>query len=115
MLTDSTGQFDSPTYAATAEFAAMNLAPPAPHRARAKSRPRPPVAAEVEKYEPWQRRRLAVKPGLKCLWQVSGRSEIEFEDWVRMDLWYVRNQSLTTDIRLLARTPASVVSGRGAY
>ena len=56
--------------------------------------PRPPVAKEVEKYEPWQRRRLAVKPGLTCLWQVSGRSEVGFEDWVRMDLWYVKNQSL---------------------
>jgi lipopolysaccharide/colanic/teichoic acid biosynthesis glycosyltransferase len=77
--------------------------------------PRPPIPAEVEKYKPWQRRRLAVKPGLTCLWQVSGRSEIEFEDWVRMDLWYLKNQKLTTDAQLLARTPASVVSGKGAY
>lgn len=77
--------------------------------------PRPPVAREVEKYEPWQRRRLAVKPGLTCLWQVSGRSEVAFEDWVRMDLWYLKNQNLTTDAKLLARTPVSVVSGRGAY
>jgi len=77
--------------------------------------PRPPVAKEVEKYEPWQRRRLAVKPGLTCLWQVSGRSEVAFEDWVRMDLWYLKNQNLATDARLLAKTPGSVVSGRGAY
>lgn len=77
--------------------------------------PRPPVAKEVVQYEPWQRRRLAVQPGLTCLWQISGRSEIGFEQWVRMDLWYVRNQSFWTDLKLLARTPASVVSGRGAY
>ena len=77
--------------------------------------PRPPVPKEVEKYEPWQRRRLAVKPGLTCLWQVSGRSEVGFEDWVRMDLWYVKNQNLKTDAKLLAKTPTSVVSGRGAY
>ncbi len=77
--------------------------------------PRPPVAREVVRYEPWQRRRLAVQPGLTCLWQISGRSEIGFEQWVRMDLWYVRNQSFWTDLKLLARTPASVVSGRGAY
>ncbi len=77
--------------------------------------PRPPVAREVEQYEPWQRRRLAVKPGLTCLWQVSGRSEVAFEDWVRMDLWYLKNQNLTTDAKLLAKTPTSVVTGRGAY
>ncbi len=77
--------------------------------------PRPPLAKEVEQYEPWQRRRLAVKPGLTCLWQVSGRSEVAFEDWVRMDLWYLKNQNLATDAKLLARTPGSVVSGRGAY
>jgi lipopolysaccharide/colanic/teichoic acid biosynthesis glycosyltransferase len=77
--------------------------------------PRPPLAKEVEKYEPWQRRRLAVKPGLTCLWQVSGRSEVAFEDWVRMDLWYLKHQNLATDAKLLAKTPASVVSGRGAF
>jgi len=77
--------------------------------------PRPPIGAEVARYEPWQRRRLAVKPGLTCLWQVSGRSEISFEDWVRMDLWYVRNQGLGTDLKLLLRTPGSVIACRGAY
>ncbi len=77
--------------------------------------PRPPVAKEVVQYEPWQRRRLSVQPGLTCLWQISGRSEIGFKEWVRMDLWYVRNQGFWTDLKLLARTPASVVSGRGAY
>jgi lipopolysaccharide/colanic/teichoic acid biosynthesis glycosyltransferase len=77
--------------------------------------PRPPLAQEVARYEPWQRRRLSVKPGLTCLWQVSGRSEIGFDEWVRMDLWYVENQRLWTDLTLLARTPASVIGRRGAY
>lgn len=77
--------------------------------------PRPPVPSEVAKYQPWQLRRLAVKPGLTCLWQVSGRCEIGFEDWVRMDIWYLRNQSLATDLKLLAKTPQSVLSRRGAY
>jgi len=77
--------------------------------------PRPPVPGEVAEYETWQWRRLAVKPGLTCLWQISGRSEIAFDEWVRMDLWYLRNQSLWTDLMLLLRTPAAVLSGRGAY
>jgi lipopolysaccharide/colanic/teichoic acid biosynthesis glycosyltransferase len=77
--------------------------------------PRPPVAKEVAQYKAWQRKRLAVKPGLTCLWQISGRSEIKFEQWVRMDLWYLQNQSLSTDLKLFVRTPASVISRRGAY
>jgi lipopolysaccharide/colanic/teichoic acid biosynthesis glycosyltransferase len=77
--------------------------------------PRPPVPKEVAKYEFWQRERLSVKPGLTCLWQVSGRSEIGFADWVRMDIWYVRNQTLLTDVRLMLATPKSVLSRRGAY
>jgi lipopolysaccharide/colanic/teichoic acid biosynthesis glycosyltransferase len=77
--------------------------------------PRPPLAKEVAQYQPWQRRRLAVRPGLTCLWQVSGRSEIGFEDWVRMDIWYLKHQNLWTDIKLLLRTPWTVLTGRGAY
>jgi len=77
--------------------------------------PRPPIASEVEQYESWQRRRLATKPGLTCLWQVSGRSEIGFEDWVRMDIWYINNQSIKADLSLLLRTPWAVLTGRGAY
>lgn len=77
--------------------------------------PRPPVPKEVAKYAAWQRRRLSVKPGLTCLWQVSGRSEIGFQDWVRMDIWYVKNQNLWTDLKLLLLTPWSVLSRRGAY
>lgn len=77
--------------------------------------PRPPIGREVARYEPWQRRRLSVKPGLTCLWQVSGRNEIQFEDWIRMDLWYVLHQTIWTDLVLLLRTPLSVITCRGAY
>ena len=77
--------------------------------------PRPPIPKEVARYQPWQRARLRLKPGLTCLWQVSGRSEIGFEDWVRMDIWYSEHQNLGTDIKLLAKTPVSVLSRRGAY
>lgn len=77
--------------------------------------PRPPVEPEVRNYDNWQLRRLSVKPGLTCLWQVSGRCEIGFTQWVRMDLWYIDRQSLLLDLVLLAKTPASVLSGRGAY
>ncbi len=77
--------------------------------------PRPPIGDEVAKYEPWQRRRLSVKPGLTCLWQVSGRSDIDFERWVEMDIWYVENQNFLNDLKLFLLTPWSVLSRRGAY
>jgi lipopolysaccharide/colanic/teichoic acid biosynthesis glycosyltransferase len=77
--------------------------------------PRPPVPKEVAKYKPWQKLRLSVKPGLTCKWQISGRSDVGFEDWVRMDLWYVKHQDLKTDLELLVRTPLKVISCEGAY
>ena len=77
--------------------------------------PRPLPLEEIARLEPWQRQRLAVMPGLTCLWQISGRSEIGFDDWVRLDLWYVRHQGLWTDLKLLLCTPASVLGCRGAY
>ena len=77
--------------------------------------PRPLPVRETAGFQSWQRRRLAVKPGLTCLWQVSGRSEIGFEDWMRLDLGYLRKQNLRTDLELLLRTPACVLLGRGAY
>lgn len=77
--------------------------------------PRPPVPKEVAKYKAWQKRRLSVKPGLTCKWQISGRSDVGFEDWVRMDLWYVQHQDLRTDLELLVRTPLKVISCEGAY
>lgn len=77
--------------------------------------PRPPLPEEVATYEPWQRERLAVKPGLTCTWQVSGRSDIAFEQWVQMDIEYVRRRSFWLDLKLLLATIPAVISGRGAY
>lgn len=77
--------------------------------------PRPAGPHEWMKYEPWQRRKLSIKPGITCLWQVSGRNEINaFEDWVKMDLEYIDNWSLWLDIKILFRTIPAVFSGRGA-
>jgi exopolysaccharide biosynthesis polyprenyl glycosylphosphotransferase len=77
--------------------------------------PRPPVPEEVRLYEPWQMRRLAVKPGITCLWQVSGRSFIGFDEWMRLDIQYVRNRSFLLDLQILLRTIPAVLSGTGAY
>ncbi len=77
--------------------------------------PRPPVPEEVRLYRPWHMGRLAVKPGLTCLWQVSGRSYIGFEEWMRLDIEYIRNRSFLLDLRILAKTIPAVLSGRGAY
>lgn len=76
--------------------------------------PRPPLSGEVDQYEAFERRRLAMKPGLTCLWQVSGRTELSFRQWVELDLQYVDNWSLKLDIRILAATVPAVLSGRGA-
>ena len=75
--------------------------------------PRPPIPFEVEKYEPWQRRRLSMKPGLTCIWQVSGRNKIGFETWMEMDLEYIDNWSLWLDIKLLLLTIPAVLLLRG--
>jgi len=77
--------------------------------------PRPPTLKEFSEYEPWQRERLAVTGGLTCIWQVSGRSDLSFEQWVRMDLDYIRRRSLWLDLSILRRTFWAVLSGRGAY
>ena len=76
--------------------------------------PRPPLPDEVRKYVRWQRRRLSMKPGLTCLWQVSGRNRIDFDDWMRMDLSYIDNWSLKLDFEILLRTLPAVISARGA-
>lgn len=75
--------------------------------------PRPPLPNEVVKYEPWQRRKLSIKPGLTCIWQVSGRNAIGFEEWMRMDLDYIDNWSLWLDAKILARTIPTVLKGTG--
>jgi len=59
--------------------------------------PRPPLPREVAKYEPWQRRRLSMRPGITCLWQISGRSNIGFDEWMKLDLQYIDSWSLWLD------------------
>jgi exopolysaccharide biosynthesis polyprenyl glycosylphosphotransferase len=76
--------------------------------------PRPPIPEEVAQYEICERRRLSMRPGLTCLWQVNGRSQIAFQDWVRMDLEYIDRWSLGSDLRILARTVPAVLRGTGA-
>ena len=76
--------------------------------------PRPPVPREVAKYSLADRRRLAIKPGITCFWQISGRSEIDFSGQVQLDVNYIESQCLWTDSRILARTVPAVLSGKGA-
>jgi lipopolysaccharide/colanic/teichoic acid biosynthesis glycosyltransferase len=76
--------------------------------------PRPPVPSEVAKYEAWQRRRLSVRPGLTCVWQVSGRNETSFEEWMYLDMQYIDHWSLAHDFELILKTVPVVLSGRGA-
>ena len=76
--------------------------------------PRPPLPEEVSRYEPWQRRRLSMKPGLTCLWQVSGRSELDFDRWMALDLKYIDTWSPLLDFKILLKTVPAVLSGKGA-
>jgi len=76
--------------------------------------PRPPIPEEVAKYQRWQRRRLAMKPGLTCLWQISGRNEIDFDRWMELDLEYIDSWSPSLDLKILLKTIPVVLSGRGA-
>ncbi|PYM53774.1 MAG: glycosyl transferase [Candidatus Rokuibacteriota bacterium] len=76
--------------------------------------PRPPVPSEVARYDPAQRRRLAATPGITCLWQVSGRNDIDFHGQVRLDVQYIERQTLTMDISILLRTVPAALSGKGA-
>jgi len=77
--------------------------------------PRPCVPQEVEQYQPWQRRRLSMRPGITCLWQIRGRNNVKFEDWMKLDLEYLDNWSLFLDIKILVKTIPVVVLGIGAY
>lgn len=77
--------------------------------------PRPPLAAEVEKYQDWELGRLRAVPGITGLWQVSGRTEVSFQDMMRLDLHYVRNWSLALDVQILLRTIPAVLTSKGAY
>jgi exopolysaccharide biosynthesis polyprenyl glycosylphosphotransferase len=77
--------------------------------------PRPPLAHEVARYADWQLDRLEVRPGITGLWQVSGRSELSFDDYVRLDLFYIENWSIIYDLFILAKTVPRLVSATGAY
>jgi exopolysaccharide biosynthesis polyprenyl glycosylphosphotransferase len=76
--------------------------------------PRPAVPNEVEQYQRWQRRRLRMRPGLTCLWAISGRDEVDFDTWMKMDMQYIDNWSLALDWKILVRTIPRVLTGRGA-
>ena len=76
--------------------------------------PRPAVPDEVDQYKRWQRRRLRMRPGLTCLWAVSGRDNVDFETWMKMDMQYIDNWSLALDWKILFRTIPRVLTGRGA-
>ncbi|RKZ12477.1 sugar transferase [bacterium] len=77
--------------------------------------PRPQIPTEVADYEPRHCARLLVKPGLTCLWQISGRNDVDFEEWMRLDRDYVEQRSLALDISILLRTLPAVVRRTGAY
>jgi exopolysaccharide biosynthesis polyprenyl glycosylphosphotransferase len=76
--------------------------------------PRPAVPSEVDQYQRWQRRRLRMRPGLTCIWAVSGRDNVDFETWMKMDMQYIDNWSLALDWKILLRTIPRVLTGHGA-
>lgn len=77
--------------------------------------PRPPLPKEVNKYDNWQRRRLSMKPGLTCLWQIGGRNKIsDFNEWMRLDLKYIDAWSLWLDFKIFIKTIPVVLLARGA-
>jgi lipopolysaccharide/colanic/teichoic acid biosynthesis glycosyltransferase len=76
--------------------------------------PRPPLPEEVEKYEPWQRRRLRMPPGLTCLWALEGRNRLSFRRWMELDLEYIDKWSFALDCKILLKTIPVVLLGRGA-
>jgi exopolysaccharide biosynthesis polyprenyl glycosylphosphotransferase len=77
--------------------------------------PRPPLPREVARYDTRAMRRLSVTPGITCYWQVMGRSNLTFEEWLALDLKYIDEMSFWTDVKILLRTPVAVFGGKGAY
>jgi exopolysaccharide biosynthesis polyprenyl glycosylphosphotransferase len=77
--------------------------------------PRPALPSEVEQYQPWHRRRLEAAPGITGLWQVSGRSEVSFDEMVLLDLYYIENWTLFLDLKIMLQTIPTILTGRGAY
>jgi lipopolysaccharide/colanic/teichoic acid biosynthesis glycosyltransferase len=76
--------------------------------------PRPAISYETEIYENWHRKRLTVKPGVTGLWQVTSRSSAEFDEMVRMDIWYIEHRSFWLDLKILLKTPLAIFSSKGA-
>ncbi len=77
--------------------------------------PRPPLECEVEQYNWFEKQRLLVKPGLTCYWQCSGRSDIGFDEWVKMDLKYIKERNSRTDMLIILKTIPAVFAAKGAY
>jgi len=76
--------------------------------------PRPPIPAEVRLYETAERRRLSMRPGLTCLWQISGRNDVEFDEWIKLDLQYIDTWSLWNDVKIVLLTVPVVLGGGGS-
>ena len=77
--------------------------------------PRPILTFQMEGCNPYQKQRLTVKPGLTCYWQISGRAEIQWEEWVELDLKYIKDMSIGTDLAIIMKTIPVVLKGDGAY
>lgn len=77
--------------------------------------PRPPLGYEVMQYDDYQMQRLSVKPGLTCYWQCSGRSDVSFDEWMELDIKYIRERSFFKDIEIIFRTIPAVLFHKGAY
>ncbi len=77
--------------------------------------PRPPLPEEAQQYQPWQRRRMRMRPGLTCLWAIAGRDSIDFNAWMRLDISYIENWSLGLDWSIIVKTIPQVIAGKGAH
>jgi len=77
--------------------------------------PRPPLPREVEQYDNFAAHRLAVKPGMTCYWQIMGRSNLTFDEWMQLDHKYIEDMSFWTDLKILMKTPAAIFRAEGAY